>query len=351
MLTPSPESQSVTLGVDIGGANLKYADTAGRASSVEFPLWMRPDDLAGQLQSDFARYPDVAQLVVTMTGELADCFLDRGAGVQHIVDQVCRAAKRCEWPAPSFYAVDGRFHSADWAIQNVDLVAASNWHALANLVAKRFAPQLASGGLLVDIGSTTTDLIPLRAGSIATNSRTDFDRLAEGSLVYLGGGRTPVCSLVDHLDLDGRAVPVMREVFATMDDVRLLLGFQPGDASDCRTADGKPRDSFHAANRIARMIGLDHRTFATETAMELAVQVHQRGRDLVRAAIEALGSEGPLIVSGHCGDLLPDNALGREIISLPETLGDQVSRCAPAYAMAKLFAQDRRQARRVSRRR
>ncbi|WP_182867060.1 hydantoinase/oxoprolinase family protein [Rhodopirellula sp. JC639] len=339
MLIPSPESQHATLGVDIGGANLKYADTTGRASSVEFPLWMRPDDLAGQLQSDLASYPDVTQLVVTMTGELADCFLDRAAGVQHIVDQVCRAAKRCGWAAPSFYAVDGQFHSADGAMQNVDLVAAANWHALANWVARRFAPQLTSGGLLVDIGSTTTDLIPLRAGSIATSSRTDFDRLAEGSLVYVGGGRTPVCSLVDHLDFNGRAVPVMREVFATMDDVRLLLGFQPGDGSDCRSADGKPRDSFHAANRIARMIGLDHRTVATETATDLAAQVHQRARDLVRAAIDSLGSEGPLIVSGHCSDLMPDNADGREVISLPETLGDQVSRSAPAYAMAQLFAQ------------
>ncbi|QDV46373.1 hypothetical protein Enr13x_62820 [Stieleria neptunia] len=331
-----PASDAVTLGVDIGGANLKYADTQGHVSSVEFPLWMRPDDLAGQLKSDFAAYPDSSRVVVTMTGELADCFLDRCVGVQHIVDQVCRAAKQCGWSSPEFYAVDGQFHSAAWAMEHVDLVAAANWHALAHWVARRFAPQLSGGGLLVDIGSTTTDLIPLGDGRIATPSRTDFERLSEGSLVYLGGGRTPVCALVDHLDWQGRPVAVMREVFATMDDVRLLLGYQPSDASDCRSADGKPRDAFHAANRIARMIGLDHRTVDLETAKRLAKQVHDQARTLVAEAIAALGGHGPLVVSGHCSDLLPTDIDSRQRISLPATLGEAVSRCAPAFAVAHL---------------
>ncbi|PAY21585.1 tetrahydromethanopterin-linked C1 transfer pathway [Rhodopirellula sp. SM50] len=336
MSNSRPTSEPVTLGVDIGGANLKYADTRGNVSSVEFPLWLRPDDLAGQLKADFAAYPDASRVAVTMTGELADCFLDRCVGVHHIVDQVCRAVKQCGWSSPLFYAVDGHVHSAAWAMEHVDLVAAANWHALANWVARRFAPQLSGGGLLVDIGSTTTDLIPLRDGKVATPSRTDFDRLSEGSLVYLGGGRTPVCGLVDHLNWQGHPVAVMREVFATMDDVRLLLGYQSGDASDCRSADGKPRDAFHAANRIARMIGLDHRTVDVESAKRLAIQVHQRARGIVSEAIAALGGREPLVVSGHCSDLLPTDSDGRQQISLPATLGGDVSRCAPAFAVAHL---------------
>ncbi len=332
---PQP-SNTVALGVDIGGANLKYADTQGKAWSVEFPLWLRPDDLAGQLRSDFAAFPDVTHLAVTMTGELADCFLDRGVGVQHIVDQACRAANRSGWSPPQFYAVDGRLHAPAWVMENVNLVAAANWHALASWVARRFAPQLSAGGLLVDIGSTTTDLIPLCDGVIATGSRTDFDRLSEGSLVYLGGGRTPVCTLVDHLQWQGRRVPVMREVFATMDDVRVLLGHQRSDASDCRSADAKPRDAFHAANRLARMIGLDHRVVDLEAAKLLANQVHHRARAILSDAIAALGGDGPLVVSGHCSDLLPADNDSRELISLPETLGVDVSRCAPAYAVAQL---------------
>lgn len=333
----------LTLGVDIGGANLKYADTDGHAASTEFPLWMRPDDLATQLIADLAGYSSETQLVATMTGELADCFLDRREGVCHIVEQFCRAASRSRMPSPLFYAVDGTLHDDRWSVEHVDLVAAANWHALANYLARTFASRLSAGGLLVDIGSTTTDVIPLKDDTVATTSRTDVQRLAEGSLVYLGGGRTPVCSLVDHLRWNDQTVPVMREVFATMDDVRLLLGFASPDASDCRSADGKPRDTFHAANRMARMIGLDHRAVDLETAADFARQVHRRAREIIADAIAGFDTTGPLLISGHCNDLLPDDLLTgvgqrREQISIQKMLGEQVSRCAPAYAVARLAA-------------
>lgn len=332
------------LGIDIGGANLKYANSRGQALAVEFPLWMRPDDLANQIAGDLARFPNTTRVFATMTGELADCFLDRGVGVRHITEQVEQATARGGLPAPLFYCVDGRLHSAESAGDKVDGVAAANWHALANYVARQYATRFPVGGLLVDIGSTTTDLIPFRNGAVATNSRTDFDRLAEGSLVYLGGGRTPVCSIVDRLPLNGQSIPVMREVFATMDDVRLLLGYRSPDPSDLATADGKPRDVFHAANRIARMIGLDHRSISIEVATGLARQVHSTAKDLIHRAVKQLEDDGiltaqsPLVISGHGDDLLTDTVLGREIVSLRQILGDEVSRCAPAYALATLFA-------------
>lgn len=335
-------STEITVGIDIGGANLKYADTDGQTSSVEFPIWLRPDDLAAQLASDLDAYRHVNRVAATMTGELADCFLDRAIGVTHIVEQLCRATRSCGLPEPHFYAVDGQFYSAESACQRIDDVAASNWHALANLIAREFSSKIAGGGLLVDIGSTTSDLIPLREGAVLTGSRTDFDRLAENSLVYLGGGRTPVCALVSSFRFRGRDVPVMREVFATMEDVRLLMGFLDPDASDCRTADGKPRDAFHAANRMARMIGLDHRSVGLDDAKMLARQVHERARERIGNAIGKLESNfhlestSPIILSGHCGDLLPVGQ-GRQVLSLVERLGADVSRSAPAYAVAKLF--------------
>ncbi|MCA9136588.1 MAG: hypothetical protein KDB00_07510 [Planctomycetales bacterium] len=334
----------ITLGVDIGGANLKYADTTGRTRSVEFPLWLKPDDLAVQLASDLQSFHDVNHIAATMTGELADCFLDRAIGVDHIVDQLCRASRKRGLPEPNFYGVDGRFHSAQSARQNVDEIAASNWHALASFVADEFKSRIPDGGLLVDIGSTTSDLVPLRGGSVLTNSRTDFDRLAEGSLVYLGGDRTPVCALVHALRYRNQDVPVMREVFATMQDVRLLIGFVDADASDCRTADGKPRDAFHARNRIARMIGLDHRSVTMDEAKMLANQVHDVARAMIGNTLDrlkntyGLAATSPIILSGHCGDLLP---VGGEcqVVSLVECFGVDVSRSAPAYAVARLLMQ------------
>ncbi len=334
---------SDVLGIDIGGANIKYADASGKSHSVDFPMWLRSDDLSRQLESDIAHFPGVSQIAVTMTGELADCFLDRAAGVTHIVQSVCRAAERLDLVPAMFYCIGSGFLSPAQTLDRSDSVAAANWHALGRFAAKEFAGDWPDGGMLIDIGSTTVDLIPIRNAAVATDSRTDFDRLAERSLVYLGGTLTPVNALMQSLRFDGSDVPVMREVFATMDDVRILLGFETPDGSDCRSADQQPRDAFHAANRMARMIGLDHRSVDIAAAAELARQVHARATKDLQIAIRSLQqkyelpADCPVVLSGHCSDLFPDAIRPRQIISLKDRWGAETSRAAPAFAVAKLF--------------
>lgn len=324
------------IGIDIGGAFLKYASTERRTLSREFPLWMRPDELADRLQADLSEFPTAAQIVATMTGEMADCFLDRSVGVKQIVDHLSRVTGRLRLPVPQFYSVDNAFCSAGDAIANPDAVASSNWHALATYAGAHFG-EVNQTCLLVDIGSTTTDLIPIDAGKVATDSRTDFDRLAEGTLVYLGGKRTPVCSVIDRLEFRGGTIPLMREVFATMDDVRILLGYENECESDHGTADGQPRALFHAANRLARMIGSDHRTVSIVEAQQMARQVHQQAVEIVTAAINRFGQDVPIIVSGHADDLAGSCLQQTQVVSMSQRLGESLSRCAPAYAVAELF--------------
>ena len=337
-------ASATTLGIDIGGANLKYATGDGDARSLPFPLWMRPEDLAAQLQHDIAAFSDVRRLAVTMTGELADCFLDRDEGVKHIVHACAAAADRMGCREAWYYGVDGRFHDASSACRHPDRIAAANWHALGSHVAQRFANELDEGAVLIDVGSTTTDMVPLRHGRVTTTAKTDFDRLREGSLVYVGGERTTICSLVDKLTFRGQTIPVMREAFATMDDARLLTGHAAENLDDTNTSDGKPRDLFHAANRMARMIGLDHRSVSIDEAVFLARQVHERGRAVIAEAFERCKRQGLIdgtetwIVSGHANDLLPSGSHGVARIQLASVMGQQIARCAPAFAAACLLA-------------
>src|SRR5688572_20793287 len=82
-----------TLGLDIGGANLKAALATGAARSAPFALWKAPQELTArlsQLLSEFAH----DRLAVTMTGELCDCFPTRREGVQAILDSVVAAARQ-----------------------------------------------------------------------------------------------------------------------------------------------------------------------------------------------------------------------------------------------------------------
>lgn len=321
------------LGIDIGGANIKYASTDGRAAASCFEMWKRPTELSATLVREIQSLGTFDLWAVTMTGELADCFVDRAEGVRSIVDSTVAAALQVNAPEPLFYAVDGRFCSATQAKENVDIVAAANWHALASEVAASIAPD----GILVDIGSTTCDLIPIAHGLVATKATTDYERLLERSLVYVGCRRTPVCGLVRSLNHAGRDCEVMNEWFATIDDARLVLGHVEEYPDDNASADGGPRTVDRAANRLARMIGLDRRDISIDAAQTLAVQVIEAATGRIAdafAAIDRMSPAGPIVLSGEGSDLLVDHR-GRDVIRLADVLGPAVSQSAPAWATAR----------------
>ena len=341
------------LGIDIGGANIKYACIQGEEAtdpdrsllrsrvetrSVFFPMWKDYKELANQLAHDLHEksWGELMGCGITMTGELADCFFDRVSGVRHIVNQVCQALERLALPRPLFYAVDGAFLSAQATGGVENLLAASNWHALGNYVARVQATDC----YLIDIGSTTTDLIPIADGKVATSAITDFDRLAEGSLVYVGGERTSVAMLVDKLTYRGQEIPVMREHFATMADVRLLLGILPESETDCDTADGTSLTIRNSTNRLARMIGLSEHEVRQEEAINLAEQIHRTAKAKIAEGLKQLsqryGSRDHFMISGHADDLisLPPST---DPLRLADLFGIDGARNAPAVATAKLL--------------
>ncbi|MEM0927285.1 MAG: hydantoinase/oxoprolinase family protein, partial [Planctomycetota bacterium] len=299
-----------------------------------------------QLVEDIKRFGDADALAVTMTGELADCFFDRRAGVQSIVQSVSEAAAALGIRSVAIYSVSGQWLQPQEAIEFPDQVAAANWHVMAlwlatsGIVERPEDDDHSAPVLMIDVGSTTTDLIPIEPPKVLTQAKTDFDRLREGSLVYLGGRRTPICSLLDSLDFDEQRIPLMREVFATMDDARLLLGYCPEMPDEQETADGRPRDRRHAANRLARMIGLDHRQIQVEQATELAAQVHRAAVERLSEAISVLTERFRVrryVVLGHAPDLVQlDDELDASNIDLRDLLGEDLSRVGPAYAAAQL---------------
>ena len=163
------------LGLDIGGANLKAATCDGRALSVPFALWREPRALPGQVRALVRRFP-CRRLAMTMTGELCDCFVSKRAGVHAILDSVVQAAPKTPIQV---WSTRGQFVAVREARADPWRVAAANWHALATF-AGRFVPDGAA--LLIDIGSTTTDIIPLWQGRPMPRGWTDAERLASGAL-------------------------------------------------------------------------------------------------------------------------------------------------------------------------
>src|SRR5262249_27130143 len=134
--------------------------------------------------------------------------------------------------------------------------------------AGRFAPR--GPALLIDIGSTTSDIIPLRDGVPVPQGLTDPERLATGELVYTGVQRSPICALIAEAPWRGATCGVAQELFATTWDAYLMLGDLPEEPGDEATADGRPATKACAHDRLARMICADRSLFDEQDAVAMS---------------------------------------------------------------------------------
>jgi probable H4MPT-linked C1 transfer pathway protein len=330
------------LALDIGGANLKAADGLGWAASVAFPLWQRWRDLPDALVTLVAERPP-RRLVATMTGEICDCYPSRAAGVAHIAGSLLVASGRagCAEP-PGVYLVDGRIVTVAEATCDWRLAAASNWHATARLA----ATLVPSGdGLLLDIGSTTTDIVPLRDGRPAPQASDDAGRMLCRELVYTGVERTPVAAVAPCLPHRGKLRPVASERFADSRDAWLVLGALAEDPGARDTADGGPGTRDAARVRLARTMLLDPEDYTPADAAEAADNIAARQAAVISVALKhvAQAGNGPpeiIVLAGH-GDRLAERAIDRagwrpRIERLAAAVGPAVARAAPAHALALL---------------
>ena len=325
------------LGLDIGGANLKAADGRGFAALRYFPLWRDRDGLTAELERLLAAAPPAKTIVATMTGELADCFATKAEGVRTIVHAMVDAAGGRR---TLIYLTSGAFVAPEQAVAQPLLSAAANWHALARF-AGRYAAE--GTGMLVDIGSTTSDLIPLDAGRPAAAGRTDPERLVAGELVYTGVERSPVCAQVRSLPWRGQDCPVAQELFATSLDFYLLLGELPENELSLQTADGRPATRTCAQDRLARMICADKEQFDSADALAAARRIALAQLELLAGAARQVATRigGPprtIVTAGH-GEFLAMRLIDRlgwpaRVVSLSVELTPPISRCATAHALA-----------------
>jgi probable H4MPT-linked C1 transfer pathway protein len=328
------------LALDVGGANLKAAYSSGQAHTLPFELWKRPEELPRALGSLASTLPKADCVALTMTAELCDCFPTKAFGVRSVLDAI-----ECAFPkTPTVvWGIDGRFHEVDEIREAPALAAAANWLALATL-ASRLIPE--GPGLLIDIGSTTADLIPLIDGRVAARGRTDTERLQTSELVYAGVRRTPLCSLALELPFRGRPTGLMAELFATTLDVYLTLGELRSDPNDLGSADGRPATANAALDRLARMVGADRDAFSAADAFAFALAADKALTDrLVRAARRACSEtvDPPMhaVVAGS-GEFLARRVASRalepggKVVSLSEAWGPVASSAACAHALVEL---------------
>jgi len=361
-MTPDPLIP-FALGLDIGGANIKAANSDGFCTCRVFEIWKNKDRLLHELQHltlSEGRKLDIVGL--TMTAELADCFESRSEGVGFIVRTVAAAFPDT---VIRVWMTSGEFADTQDAIEFPDLVAAANWHALSTW-AGRAVPK--GPALLIDVGSTTTDLIPILDGIPCPEGRTDLQRLVHSELIYSGIRRTPLCAIVRDVPLleERRSarrevsrelqVPVAAELFATTLDVHLINGDISEDSNDMNTADHRPATRSAAMNRLAHLICCDRSDLSEAQLQHIARYIADQQlrtlddamQDRIRFVSNLAGTSPEavqLLLSGS-GDWLSILVLRKSAhrpdqpaIRLSTMFVRNVSESACAFAVARLASE------------
>ncbi|MCP4782282.1 MAG: H4MPT-linked C1 transfer pathway protein [Fuerstiella sp.] len=345
------------LGLDIGGANIKASDADGHTTSMPFAMWQQKEELPAALRALAAEQNSPEMVALTLTAELADCFQTKAEGVEFVINAVEESFKDVPLRV---WLTSGEFAEPVDARELPTLVSAANWQALATW-AGRAVPD--GPALLIDMGSTTTDIIPLLDGFPIPTGLNDSERLMSGELVYTGAARTPVCAIVDTVPLRGEQCPVAAEVFATVVDAFLLAGMINEDPDDSNTADGRPLTRPCSRNRLAHMVCSDSTELSGQDLKLMAEHVVDVQCRHLRAAISqvvhglatvmegtdqrCLDIEKPSVIISGSGAFVVEQLLQHadafpfaERLSLSDMFRHPISESACAFAVARL-AHDR----------
>jgi probable H4MPT-linked C1 transfer pathway protein len=335
MPTPRRPAQPV-IGLDVGGANTKAAvvdgDGPARIVSEPFEVWREPGAMSEVIASVVARLGDErAPVALTTTAELVDVFASKREGVLYVLEATADAlpARRLR-----VMTTEGELIGMEEARAEPLRCAAANWMATALLVARSL-----SDAILVDCGSTTTDVIPIVAGTVAAQGATDLERLLAGELVYTGALRTNLAAVLAHVPVGGRPCPVSSELFAITADAHLLLGnLVPGQCT-CSFPDGRGTSTRDVRSRLARVVCADPEQLADGDLDAIAAAVEEAQVASIAAALERVGARaraGAPVIAVGLGAFLARSAAARCGMAIHDYLAGKSGEVAAAVALSVL---------------
>ena len=309
-----------------------------RTVSRPFEVWRRSEALAEVIAEalDTVGMEADDEVAVTMTAELSDAFASKREGVQFVLDATEAAlAGR----SPAVLTSAGELVSAREAREHPLAVAAANWVATALEVGVD-----RPDALVIDVGSTTADIIPLAGGHINVAGRTDLDRLLAGELVYTGILRTNLATIARRVPVRGGWCPVASELFAVTADVHLILGHIAPAEYVFDAPDGRGATVELARRRVARLVCADLEQLSDEEVDRIAAHLHAEQLCQLEQAARGAGARcpagAPVVAVGAGAFLAREVAsrIERPVADVPERWGPAGARLGPATALAGVLA-------------
>ncbi|MGF3521758.1 MAG: hydantoinase/oxoprolinase family protein [Candidatus Bathyarchaeia archaeon] len=342
------------LGWDIGGANTKAAFIKTKKGQViefktaieYFPFWKSSTNqfcaLLTKLKDALCGSIKLDCVAVTMTAELSDAYRTKREGVNHILNCVAKIFTDSQIVVLS---VKGDLIPIEVAKEVPLEVASANWVATGWLVS-----QYLSDCVVVDVGSTSTSIIPIVNGKVAASGKTDLEKLAHGELVYTGSLRTNIAAIVSSVPLRKSKVRVSSELFAQSADIHVVLGHISEAEYTCETADAKGKKRSDALARIARVVCADTDMLSEKEIAEIAQYTYTAQLAQIAEGITQVYSKlnpnakttFPLVVTGLGKEFLAKKAAEKanikKIMDISEFLPASTAMLSPAAGLAWMTA-------------
>ena len=342
------------LGWDIGGVNTKAALIKTQKGAVRelktaikyFPIWKRGKEklpaVLEKLRNQLASSTKLDGIGVAMTAELSDAYQTKRKGVNHILDCVAQIFMN----TPIFVLdAESNLRSIEEARQEPLKVAAANWPATGWMVS-----QSIKDCFIVDVGSTTTSIIPVINGNVVAAGKTDLEKLLNGELVYTGALRTNVAAIVNSIPVRGGIARVSSELFALSGDIHLILDNINEEDYTVETADGRGTTKIEAMARLARVVCADTEMLNKEEIVKMANYIYETqikqiadGLRQVHNRVKShMKGNASVVVTGFGRDFLGRKAAQeagfKEVIDLGELLGVDAAVVSTSVGVALMVA-------------
>ena len=341
------------LGLDIGGANIKATFLQTQNATMQelrtlveyFPVWKSKKKLPRVLEKlakSLTNSTALNGVGVTITAELSDAYLTKKEGINHVLDSITEVFT----DTPTFVLdVEAKLLTVKDALEAPLKIASANWAATGWMVS-----QLIKNCIIVDVGSTTTSIIPVINGKTRAEGKTDLEKLQNGELVYSGSLRTNVATIVDCIPVRGSMACVSSELFAQSGDIHLILDNIGEEDYIVETCDGRGKNKRECMARLARVVCADIDMLTEHEISDMAKFVYNKqveqiakGLKQVSERIEPLIQEKiNVVVTGFGRNFLAKKAAEKagfkQIIDMKECLGVEAAIGSPSVGVALLVA-------------
>ncbi len=330
------------IGLDIGGANTDCTIIKIENKNIismkkdrgYFPMWKENTQLQRYLEKLIKNDPDIDVVCVSMTAELADGYLSKKEGVLDISKQVMNVFN----DKKVFFVTFDGLKTYNELKNNPLIAAAANWIGTAEII-----KYIEEDCIFMDIGSTTTDIIPIKSKKECALGHSDLERLSTGELIYTGMLRTNLSSIVHSVPIYEKDTRVSSEFFSITADVHRILGNINEEDYTCPTPDGKEKDIISCKRRLARLVCADLDTLENDEIIKLAKYLETKQicqiYDGLKEVVERTNIKTVLVTSIGNGNLCEKAAkkLKLNVISLDAFMSKKASNVLTSIGAIQMY--------------